>query len=126
MKKEICAGALLALMALCAFWNLRRLEDLADGIDTKIGLAEMAVQEGDFEGALSSIRSGRQSWENSGSVNSVFLSREDMDRVNNAFREEEQALLGGNAGQAIAAGGELRRCLDELIQDQRPSIESIL
>ena len=92
MKRELAALSLLLLLILAAIGNLHRADALVDRVEHSLDLAEQAAQEGDFGAALSHLEAGKRCWNSRESYTQVFFRHPDLDALQDAFSQLEQAL----------------------------------
>lgn len=126
MKKELLAAALLLTLCLGAWLNLRRIGDLTAACEVCLERSESALILGDGEAALSAFRDARSLWDRARAYTGIFLSRRDLDGVENAFFLVEEQLLSGAAEGAPARYSLLRRCLRDLAAQERLTAENLL
>ena len=95
-------GALLLLLALMliAAWNVRHADFMTDQIGETLLRSEHAAQRGEYDLALTNVRSAFALWRKARVYTGVFLRHADIDRVTDAFHElisllqqEEQTAL---------------------------------
>lgn len=126
MKKEICAWALLSLLILGAWLNIRHMDRLMEDIFLDLSLSQSAVERGDFDSALNAYRAAMDTWEKEGVYTGILFSHAKLDCVHDAFFNLQEMLLQADAESAPAAFERLRYCLSDLRDMEQLSFEAVL
>ena len=126
MKKELTAAALLLLLFLGAWLNVRCIDGLIDRVDACLTRSENAMARGDTEEALSALDGARRLWEDGRGYTGIFLNHRDLDSVYEAFSALEELLRQEDRQAAPAGYARLQRCLTEVLAMERLSLRSVL
>ena len=112
MKREICAGALLLLLALCAWLNIRHIDSLTDSVSTCLDRSEAAAERGDYTAALNALETGLSIWDGAHSYTNIFIRHPELDDTYDTFYELKETLLQQDAAALPAAFQKLQYHLD--------------
>lgn len=126
MKKELLAGCLLLALCLGAWLNLRHIDGMTAACIACLERSESAAGRGDPDEALSAFRSAQAVWEREKLYTGVFLSRRDLDGIQDAFFLLEEQLLSGAPDTAPADYARLRQYLEDLAAQERLTAENLL
>lgn len=126
MKKELCAMALLLLLAAGAVINLRRVENLTAELAALADRAEYAAANGDYETARVIMSDAIALWEKNDIYTHIFISHAETDTAADCFFEAAGVIGDGAEPEEIrAAFDKLRYHLDSLTDMERVTLESI-
>lgn len=92
MKRELCAAALLLLLAAGSLWHLRIADRLTGQVADRLDRAEQAARQEDYGAALSALQEGQALWQKAGVYTRVFFRHPDLDSLREAFAALEQLL----------------------------------
>ena len=125
MRRELCAGLLLALLIAAAALCLNRVDRLIDRVDAQLTLSESAAEEGDYAGALNALEGALRLWEENQSFTGVFLPHPELDEAGEAFYELMELLLQQDAGALPAAYRRIGAKLRHISAMEHPSIDTV-
>ena len=126
MKKELCAAALLFLLIICAWLNIRHIDRLTDSVASQLVISQAAAERGDLEGALAGVEEGLRIWQGEARYAAIFMNHRDADAVQDTISHLQELLLQGDAAGAQAAYRQLIDQLKHISDMERPSVGSIL
>ena len=92
MKRELCAAALLLLLAAGALLNLRYADLLTGRVADRLVRAEQAARQNDYDTALSALQEGHAIWDSRAGYTQIFFRHPDLDGLQEAFSALEQLL----------------------------------
>ena len=104
MKKEVIAGAVLALLIALSAWNIYSIDALTDGIGDSLRMSQ-ALADG---------------------YTHIFLRHPEIDSTTDAFYELQELLLDGGGDGCAAAYDKLRYHLESIRSMEHISIGSVL
>ena len=126
MKKELCAAALLILLTVCAWLNVRHIDRLTDSVASQLVISQAAAERGDLEGALAGVEEGLRIWQGEAQYAAIFMNHRDADAIQDTISHLQELLLQGDAAGAQAAYRQLIDQLKHISDMERPSVGSIL
>ena len=119
MKKEVIAGAVLALLIALSAWNIYSIDALTDGIGDSLRMSQALADIGDFD-------KGLRLWLNADGYTHIFLRHPEIDSTTDAFYELQELLLDGGGDGCAAAYDKLRYHLESIRSMEHISIGSVL
>lgn len=126
MKKEVIAGAVLALLIALSAWNIYSIDALTDGIGDSLRMSQALADIGDFDSAKIELDKGLRLWLNADDYTHIFLRHPEIDSTTDAFYELQELLLDGGGDGCAAAYDKLRYHLESIRSMEHISIGSVL
>ena len=103
MKKEVIAGAVLALLIALSAWNIYSIDALTDSIGDSLRMSQALADIGDFDSAKTELDKGLKLWLNADGYTHIFLRHPEIDSTTDAFYELQELLLDGGGDGCAAA-----------------------
>lgn len=126
MKKELCALALLLMLAGGAAVNVRRVKNLTAELTTLADRAEIAAMHGEYGAARDYMEDAIALWEKNDRYTHIFISHTETDTAADCFFEAEGAINEDAEREELrAAFDKLRYHLESLTDMERVTLASI-
>lgn len=126
MKREIIASALLVLLCIGAWMNVRTLDALVGDMANDLSLSAQAAREGQTALADERLNAALDRWLKADGYTHVFIRHAEIDAISDAFYELRGQLLSGEADGLDALYGKLLYHLDSIDRIEHLSLKSIL
>ena len=101
MTRELIAALLLALLIVCAVWNISAVNSLTCDIIACVDRSEEAVLRGDGQLARASLERGLTLWLKADSYTHIFIRHSEIDNTTDAFYEAMME-LSDNDSEALS------------------------
>ena len=125
MRRELCAGVLLALLLAAAALCLNRVDRLIGRVGAQLAQSEKAADQGDYKGALDALEEALSLWEESQAFTGVFLRHPEVDETGEAFYELMELLLQQDAEALPAAYRRIGAKLRHISAMEHPSVATV-
>ena len=107
MKKEVIAGAVLALLIALSAWNIYSIDALTDGIGDSLRMSQALADIGDCDSAKIELDKGLRLWLNADGYTHIFLRHPEIDSTADAFYDLQQVLMQEDITACAAAYSKL-------------------
>lgn len=124
-KREYAACFVLAVMLLLSAWNLKKIDDLTDGIIVLLSKSQTCAEKLDTRSALKYLNNGLELWLAADGYTHIFIRHSEIDGTTDAFYELKESLMGDDTYSAKAAYEKLRYHLESIDTMEHPSLGSI-
>ena len=126
MKKEVIAGAVLALLIALSAWNIYSIDALTDSIGDSLRMSQALADIGDFDSAKTELDKGLRLWLNADGYTHIFLRHPEIDSTADAFYDLQQVLMQEDITACAAAYSKLKYHLASIDPMEHLSLGSIL
>lgn len=124
-KRESAACFILAVMILISAWNLRKIDELTDGIIVLLSKSQTCAEKLDTKSALKYLNSGLELWLTSDRYTHIFIRHSEIDSTTDAFYELKESILGDDPLASKSAYEKLRYHLESIDMMEHPSLGSV-
>lgn len=125
MKKELCAGLLLAALFIGALINIAYLRGFIGGLTDTLDISRAAAASGDFAAAEDTLRSAIEVWTEADEYTHIFIRHSEIDSTTDAFYELLSDVLSQDGESAEGAYEKLSSHLSSILTMEQVTFGSI-
>lgn len=125
MKRELVASALLLLLALGSWWNIRRVDSLTYELESRLEESENAAAQQRFDDAASYAEGALALWLESDGYTHIFIRHSEIDGASDAFYELTELIYQRDGDGLPSAYAKLKYHLDSIASMEHISLGSV-